>query len=500
MTDVIGTADPDAPSRPRRHVPRWLTWAAIAAVAAVGIVVPAARTKLADRAASWLRNEWTRSTSYDDARFAAIVAVANRAGALDGAIIDQATRLTDRQDADALQRIADAMASHWMWSSEGDHARDAAVAAVRNEVHALRLDAQAAHPSTGYLFVPGRDNLVSGATARINALARHRSLGKPRTAPAVTLPPDANALARLRQVTDFPTGLSLVLSGPGQPQIVDLDTGRRTTLRIPAIESDVESWAGRIIVITGHGAQVFDVHGRPGVRFTRKPAQLLSHTGSSLWLARPRGVRRYDAAGHATTRWIPLPADRAAASATDDTVILVHVVDESRLVGERWNPMTGARHQLPASCFGGWATAARTVVALPCGGDREISSIDAVTGAVHRIHLPRPADESSVETFNPLSPTGRQFAVGLTDQGLRPGLVDLRTGQFQRVPGDGTLTVAAWSPDGQWALVADEGSFGNGRRPQMALWHPSDGRTTSIRLSPGDSLLGGMQLLETAGG
>ena len=50
-----------------------------------------------------------------------------------------------------------------------------------------------------------------------------------------------------------------------------------------------------------------------------------------------------------------------------------------------------------------------------------------------------------------------------------------------------------------WVQLGDEGSFGNTRSPRMALWHPRDGRTTSVRLSVGTSPLGGMELLSTAG-
>jgi hypothetical protein len=476
-----------------------VTWTSVAVVAVVAIVVPAARSRLADRAASWLRDEWTLSSSYDDARFGAIVAVGNLAGALDDAIVERAARLTDHEEAAALQRIADAMARHWMWSSNGDHARDAAVAALRDEIASLNLDARARHPSTGYLLVTGNGDLASRASTSIAALARRDGLGKAMQPPSVSLRPDETDLARLRTTTDFRTGLSLVLSGPRGPQIVDLDTGHATPLHVRTGESGITFWAGHIVVADNRGVDAFDAHAHLVRHFAVRNAEVLSTTGPTLWLKGQKGVRQFAANGRPLTPWIALPPDRSAAMATGDAVVLVHVLDELRLDGELWTPTTGARRELPASCFGGWVAAARTVVTLPCGGDRVVTSVDAVTGAVQRTTLPGHVDESAAETFNPLSPSGTLLTVGIAHLGVRSGLVDLRSGHFQPSPGNAALSPVAWSTDGSWVLLADVGSFGNGRKPALALWHPQDGRRTSVRLPPGDSLLGGTQLLTTSG-
>ena len=499
MTDVIGTADPDAPSRRRLRIPRWLTWGLVAALVMLAVVVPAARGKLAHRAAAWVRSEWARSTSYDDARFIAIEAVESRAGALDDAIVEQAARTTDREEASALQRIADAMTRHRVWAADVDRARDAAVAAIRDQASALRRDAAAPRPSTGYLFAPGHEELAARARSRVDELVHHYGLPALHTA-TVTLRPDQAALEQLRRVTDFPTGLSLLVSGAESPDILDLDSGRRTALRLPSGDSEVDAWSGRIMLVSKNGVQAVDAHGQAGAHFGDRYAEVLSRTGDTVWLSDHQRVRQYDATGRALTPWISAPPGEQPVAATGDVVVLLRVADEVTFAGELWNPMTGSTHPLPPSCVGGWSAAATTIVPLPCGGDRQIVSLDTRTLTEHRVQLRRPLDDTSVDTFNPLSPTGRRLAVGLTGQGVQPGLIDLHSGRFRPVPGDGQLFPVGWSADGEWVLLADQGAFGNGRRPQVALWRPSDGRVTSIRLEAGSSLFGGSAslLLRTA--
>jgi hypothetical protein len=476
-------------------LPRWLSWGALAVVVVAALVVPAARTKLADHAAAWLRTEWALSTSYDDARFAAIEVVDNRAGVLDDPVVESAARATDTEEADALRRIASAMAGHRMWSTEGDHARDAAVASVRDQIAALRRDAQSRHPSTTFLVAPGHDRLASRATARINALAKHAGLRPEKQAPAVTLRPDQAALSRLSRLTDFATGLSLLLSGPEQLEIVDLDTGRRTTLRTPDGEGDIQAWAGRIMVVNPHGVDAYDASGHLTTHFADDNAEVLSRSGPTLWLGGQRGVRQFAANGRPLTPWIAPPPGRSPVVATGNAVVTFHVMDGSGIVAELWTPTTGAIRKLPSTCLDNWAVASRTIVPLPCGGDRAVTTVDAVTGELRGIRLPGPVDESAAETFNPLSPNGHVLTVTLAHLGLRSGLLDLRTGRYLPAPGGSSLTPAAWSVDGRWVLLADGSSFGNGRKPGLALWRPDDGRTTSVRLAPGDSLFGGMGLL-----
>jgi hypothetical protein len=177
----------------------------------------------------------------------------------------------------------------------------------------------------------------------------------------------------------------------------------------------------------------------------------------------------------------------------------MHVENEVSVVGDVWNPVTGERHPLPRACYSGWAAAGRTIVALPCPGDGYITTVDAVSGIVHHLPLPRRYAGTAFESFAPLAPSGHELAV-IVGQGVpRPGLLDLRTSRFRPVPVGVTLAPAGWSSDGQWVLLADAGGFGNGRRPRLALWRPRDGRLTSVRLSPGTSLIASVQLLTPDG-
>jgi hypothetical protein len=208
-------------------------------------------------------------------------------------------------------------------------------------------------------------------------------------------------------------------------------------------------------------------------------------------------VRRFAADGRALTGWIHIPPHRSPTVATADVVVLAHVQDVS-LLGERWRPTTGEAQPLPSTCYGGWAAAGRTIVPLPCVTDRVVTTIDAVTGTMRRVRLVRPVTDTSVEAYNPLSPDGHQLAVVVQRIGVRPGLLDLRTGHFRATPVDPTLGAVSWSPDGQWVLLSDSGSFGNGHRPRIALWRPSDGALTSVRLPVGTSLDYAAQLLTTS--
>ncbi|HET7530167.1 MAG TPA: hypothetical protein VFJ98_04325 [Mycobacteriales bacterium] len=495
MTDVIGAGRVDAPPR-RRRLPRPVTWMVVAVLGAGAITVPYAKSSLADGAAGWLQDEWALRAAYDDARVVVIDAVGARAGVLDDGVVDDATRVVDRQEAAVLTRLADRMAGHRTWGGDVAEARDAAVRAVRAEVASLRADATARHPTTGYLYTLDVQNLLDVASGRVAAVARRHGQRPPASTRA-TLPPATAALAKLRLPTDVRTGLSLVLAGGSTgAQVIDLDTGTATPMRLPDA-AEARAWSGRIMVITRTGVYSLAPGDPTRTRLTG-PGQLLSATGSSWWLESRRGVRRFTAGGHPLTPWIRPPADRSPVTATDDVVVLTHVVDEASVVGEIWNPVTGETHALPVTCFGGWAAAAQTVVPLACPGDRTIRTVEARTGAVRRVRLPGRVSQGGFEEFSPLSPDGRRMAVVLGGD-FRAGVVDLRTGRFHTPPIPTTLTPIGWSPDGQWVLLADQGTLGGDRRPRVALWRPRDGRMTSVRVPQGSSLLFGVQLISTSG-
>src|SRR5437764_904146 len=105
----------------------------------------------------------------------------------------------------ARRRQRRRLSARRMWAGDVSRARDAATAALRLEVTALRHDADAEHPTSGYLFASAVDRLVAMASARITSMARHRHLRPPRPV-AVKLPPAQSALGELQRLTGFPTG------------------------------------------------------------------------------------------------------------------------------------------------------------------------------------------------------------------------------------------------------------------------------------------------------
>jgi hypothetical protein len=494
VTDVLSAGEVAAEPR-RIRLSRPVTWIVVGVLAAGVVAVPYARSRLATDSARWLRDEWALRAAYDDARVAVIDAVAARAGVLDLAVVEQATRLADREEATALDRIAGRIAGHRTWSGAVSRARGDAVRALRGEVASLRQDATAVHPITGYLFVADVDQLVQRASARIAGMDRAQQLA-PAASVAPTLPPAGSALARLNHATDFPTGLSLVLSDNDRLELLDLDTGVGTPLQLPNGDAELRSWSGRLMLSTGHGVRALTAQGRTQTRYTRTYAELLSSAGPDVWLSARRGVRRFAADGQPMTGWIPTPARTTAVAATGANVVLSQVRDEVAVVTDLWNPVTGARRKLPPTCYAGWAAAGRTVVALPCADDRSVVWVDTVTGAMRHIPLPQPVADPTIDGPSPLSPDGRQLAVVLGRGRPRSGLLDIRTGRFEASHVDPTLGAAGWSPDGRWVLLADPESFGGSTPPRVALWRPYDGRRTSLRLGPGLSLSGWVDLLQ----
>jgi hypothetical protein len=494
VTDVIGGGAADAPARAHRNrVPRWVGSTAVVAVLVGIIVVPMARAQLADSAAGWLRDEWGLRTAYDDARAAVIFAVSNRAGVLDRGVVEGAARTADNDEAAALGHVADRMARHRTWGGDVHRARDAALAALREEVEILRHDAASRHPTTGYLYAPAVQRLGDVASRRIAAMARDHHLGPARTI-GVRLPPADAALAQLASVTDVATGLSVVLTGRLRPRLLDLDTGRLSPLAVPA-RARLKVWSDRIVVMGRDGVRLVQVGGAH-TELVGRYAELLSTTGRTLWLSGSGGVRQFDGTGRPLTKWLRVPTGRSPVAAVGDVVMLVHVMlDEGSLIGELWNPRTGALRTLPTTCYGGWAAAGRTVVALPCENERSVAVVDTVTGRIHRVPLPGQVTNTASEAFSPLSPDGTRLAVVIDEPGPATGLLDLRTGRFQPSPFDVTMTPVAWSPDSRWLLLADAGSFTSGRRPLVALWRPKDGRLTSVRLPAAAAQLDGVEAL-----
>lgn len=495
MTDVIGTGDIDADPVRIRRAGRWrrTTWAVVATVAIGALVVPVIRSRLADESAGWLTEQWAQVSAYDDARAVVIGAVERRAGALDDRLVETAVRFADREEAAALIHLAREMRGRAAWAGDVDRARDAAVAALETEVAALNRDAHAPHPAAGYLADERTDAAMRKASARILSMARRHHRKPPATNAARTLAPDRDALARLARPTDFATGLSLVVSD-AVPQIVDLDTGHATILRLPSDDAELRAWAGHLLVSSRNGTRAITADGQTGTVFTRSFAQVLSSSGSTLWLNGRAGVRRFAADGHPLTPWIRRPSYFSPETAVG-TEIVITTVQADELVGDLWNPVTGRQQRLPSSCYGGWAAAGRTVVPLPCEADAAVSVIDASTGTTREIRLPGRLSDSALEAFNPLSPDGHRLAVIVEQSGQQAGVFDLRSHRFLQPPIDASLGAVGWSPDGQWVLLADSGSFGTGRPPRLALWRPRDGRMTSVRLPPGTTLMPGAQLL-----
>jgi hypothetical protein len=502
VTDVIGTADVDAPPRHRAwRIPRWVVWAVAAVVVAAVVIVPRERSRLADSSAHWLQQQWLQRGAFDDARAALINTVSQKAGALDESVVDEAAAVGDREEAASLRTILRDLSLRRTWAEDVTRARDAAMAAVRAEIGALDRDAADATPTTGYLFAPGVERLVMVASKRVASMARRHHLGPPPAATARLTPAHA-LLDRLHRPTDFPTGLSIVAPTTNKLEVIDLDSGAMRALHLPRGEAELRSWAGHMLVQSSHGVMTLSPTGEPQTRFTRAPAELVSTGGSTIWLSGPRGVRQFAADGHPLTPWIPVPPRSTAVAATGSAVAIARVVDEATVVGEVWDPLTGRHQPLPPRCNdGGWAAAGGTIVSIPCGGDRSVTSMDADSGTVRHVALPGRIDDSTLELFNPLSPDGRQLAVVLARSvGPTPGLLDLRTGRFLAPPVDPTLTPLCWSADGSWVLLGDASSFSGGQIPRAALWSPTEGLLTSVRLPFGVSLDWTTQLLKTSSG
>jgi len=498
VTDVIGTGHVEAPPRRRLRVPRWASWVAVLAVVIGAFVVPAARAKLADRAAAWLLQQWSQRAAYDDARAAVIGQVVDKAGALDEHVIVEAAAVADREEARALSTMAHRLTARRMWAGDVSRTRDTAVAALRFEVRTLLRDAGDVQPTAGYLFTPSLDKVVAVAAARIASMARHRHLHSIRVA-GVQLPPVTSALDRLRRPTDFPTGLSVVTDDVSGPHVVDLNTGAVTNLPRPG-ELGTEFWDGGVALSTPRGVHLLDAHGRTRAVLGHDDAVLLSVGGPTVWLRSSRGVRRFDVAGRPLTRWIPVPAHWMASGGAGRFVVLGHFTDEGPPQEQLWDPLTGVRRELPFVCFGGWISAGNRLLALPCEGDRVVTTLDLTTGKMHRLRLPAPVSGSAAETLNPMSPSGDRFTVVInSDNGLQAELLDLRSGRLMPTPIDIGLAPVGWSADGQWVLLAESASLFPGRRAQVALWRPGDGRMTSVRLPVGVPLMQGAGLLSTTG-
>jgi hypothetical protein len=500
VTDVIGTGDMDAPasSRRRRRIPPWLTWLVAGVVVAGIVVVPYARSKLADSSATWLQHEWADRSAYDDARAVVIEDVDNRAGALDDHVVERAAAVADREEAAALTAMRRRLSARRMWAGDVSRARDAAAAALRLEVTTLRHDADAEHPAA-YIYAPAVDRLVAVASARITSMARHRHLPPPRLV-AVKLPPAHSALGELQHPTDFPTGLSVVIAENNRPTLFALDTGAVTKLPRPG-DFGTTFWSGRIVLPTPTGVHLIDVHGRTRAVLSHIAAEPLSSGGATLWLRSARGVRRFDASGHPLTGWLRLPSPWYAVGAADRFVLLAHVVDEATVEEQLWDPATAERRRLPRTCFGGWLAGRNRLVAQPCEGDRTVTTIDLATARPRRLGLPAPVSSGADAVFDVLSPSGDEIALTVDGSaGEQAVLVDLRSGRVTPSPLDIPLPPAAWSADGKWVLLADQGSFTPGGPAQIALWRPRDGRITSVRLPVGTPLMQGMQLLTTNGG
>jgi hypothetical protein len=480
------------------RLPRWATWATWAAVAAALLalfVVPAARDKLADRAAAWLQEQWAQRSPYDDARAVVILDVNAQAGILDDKVVTQAASVADHEEAAVLDRMAHRLATRRMWSGDVSQARDAATAALRLEVTTLRRDAEG-QPTTGYLFSPPLDKLVAAADKRIASLARHRGLDHPRLN-AVRLPPATSALDQLRNATDFATGLSVVTVGPNRPHVLALDTGALTAALPRPNEFGIQFWDGMVVVPTSRGVHLVDAEGRTRAVLGHHFAQPLSNGGQTLWLGSAAGVRRFDPTGHPLTPWVRPPRPWTAVAAAERFVVLSRITDEPSAPERLWDPLTGAHRRLPTACFGGWTAGGQRLVALPCDGDRAVTALDVVTGKLSRLRLPAAVSGNAAETSsNPMSPDGHRFFVVLDrEAGLQDELLDLRSGRLTPVPVDLGLPPVAWSPDGQWVLLAETTSFIPGRRTQAALWRPRDGRLTSVRLPVGQGLMEGTELL-----
>jgi hypothetical protein len=500
VTDVIGTGDPDAPSHPRRlRLARWATWAGVAVALLALVVVPAARDKFADRAAAWLQDQWAQRSPYDDARAAVILDVNTQAGALDGRIVAQAAALADHEEAAILNRMAHRLAARRMWSGDVSRARDAATAALRFEVTTLRHDADG-QPTTGYLFSPQLDKLVATAEKRIASLARRRHLNHPGIK-RVALPSATSALDQLRNPTDFATGLSVVTDGPNRPHVLALDTGALTAPLPRPNQSGIEFWNGMIVLSTAHGVHLVDPSGRIRAVLGHHFAQPLSNGGKTLWLRSAAGVRRFDSTGHPLTPWVRPPPKWTAVAAADGFVVLGDFTGESPPPEELWNPTTGVRRRLPTACFEGWTTGGHRVVMIPCDGDRAVRVLDLPTGKLRLLRLPAPYSSNDAASLHPMSPSGDQFVVVLDGpNGVQAELLDLRTGHLTATQADIGLAPVAWSPDGQWVLLAEGASFVRGRRAQIILWRPRDGLRTSVRLPGSEILMEGTELLTASRG
>ena len=503
VTDVIGTDVRDTPPRRSWRLPRWATWSAVVSIALVVIVVPAARAKLADRAADWLQRQWVQRSSYDDARAAVIAQVNERAGSLDEHVVVAAAAVADREEAAVLDRLAARLAARRTWAGDVSRARDAALAALRFEVTTLLRDADSGRPTAGYLFSPPLDKLVATARSRIASMTRHRHL-TPARATSVQLSPVTSALDRLDRPTDFATGLSVVIVDRNRPQILDLDSGAVTKLPPPG-EFGLQFWNDGIVLFSRHAVRLLDARGRIRAVLTHDRAVPMPDGSATVWLSGPRGVRRVDASGHPLTAWIRVPVPWTPASGAGRFVVLAHFTGELPAPEQLWDPVTGvflslpvARRASPFVCFDDWASAGGRLVALPCDGDRWVTTLDLTTGRIRKLRLPAPVSGHADGTTNPLSPSGDLLSVVLDgSRGLRTKLLDLRTGRLTSPPRDLGLDAIGWSPDGQWVLLAENASFFPGRRVQAALWRLRDGRMTSMRIAVGRTLLNGTGLLTT---
>lgn len=393
---------------------------------------------------------WALRGAYNDARAAALKAMAEHAVAGDDRAYAAAVIALDQEEAGHLRALWRGLPGLLLRGDTGTM-RDAVAAAIRAEREELL------HPppvNVGEQPLPMLDPMTLHLADQADKLVKSIQVEVPKQRAHAA----NSAMAHFSHYLDKPPRVRLLVGSSGGMHVLDLSQSRDLGPPLWARNGDqfagVLSQPGLLVVQDAHSARIVDTDGRshpigPGTHAT------WGTTDGTVWVSDLHHAALFDQTGRRIRGPLQLPAGTVGLfGAWGEDLLLIHQTGD-RFDISVWNTRTHTtvrtlRNACPLAAQGAW------LVWRTCNDYVEsVHLSDLDHGTDQTITLPHTWTAADA-TF---SPDGRRLALWLSSyygEGSRLTILDTDTGRMKPVdlpPNTGGIGTIVWLPDSASAFV-----------------------------------------------